>query len=116
MRIRRAMALVALVGLGLVGVNNVTSWPGAQTGAQRLAAAVAVGAGVLGFVSAAALWRRAAALGWLLIVWTVATAAAAGLATWAWSDAPTRAWLSAAAVGAALAAAVGALAWSARAR
>jgi hypothetical protein len=116
MRIRRAIALVALVALGVVGVNNVTAWPGAQTAAQRLATAVAVGAGVLGLLSAAALWRRAPALGWLLIVWAVATTAAAGLATWAWSEAPARAWLSAAAVGAALGAAVGAFAWSARAR
>ena len=43
MRIRRVVAAVALTALGLVGINNAQSWPGAQTGAQRLAAAVAVG-------------------------------------------------------------------------
>jgi hypothetical protein len=114
-RIRRTIALAALIILGLVGLNNAQSWPGAQTGAQRLAAEVAIGAGVLALASAGALWRRAGALGVLLATWVVAVVAAAGLASWAWGGAPTRVWVTSAVVGAGLAAAVGALAWSARA-
>jgi hypothetical protein len=114
MRIRRVIALVALAGLGVVGLNNATSWPGAQTSAQRVATAVAVGAGVLALGCAAALWRHAAALRGLLLGCVAATAAAAGLAPWAWGGAPPRAWLVAAVSGAALAGAVAWLAWPPR--
>ena len=110
-RIRRVLALLALALLGAVGLNNVTSWPGAQTGAQRVATAVAVGAGVLALVCAIALWRRAAALRGLLLACVVATCAAAGLAAWAWGGAPPRAWLMAALAGAAIGGVAAWLAW-----
>lgn len=115
MRIRHVIALVALIGVGLVGLNNATSWPGAQNGAQRFAAAVAVGAGILALVCAAALWRRIGALDWLLVVWAAAVTAAAGLAPWAWGGAPARVWLTGALVGGGLAGGVAALAWPSRA-
>ena len=115
MRIRRVIALIALIGWGVVGLNNATSWPVAQTDAQKFAAAVAVGAGVLGLICAAALWRRIASLNWLLVTWSVSMAAAAGLAPWAWGGAPARVCLTAALVGAAIAAVVTALAWPSRA-
>jgi hypothetical protein len=114
MRIRHVIAIICLIGFGLVGLNNVTSWPGAHRAAQRLATAVAVGAGVLALASAVALWRRAVATRGLLLVWAASVTAAAGLAPWAWGDAPPRAWLTAGVVGALLALVVCTLAWSPR--
>lgn len=114
MRVRHGIALVLLIASGYVGLNNATSWPGAQNGAQKFAAAIAVGAGVLGLVCAIALWRRVVALNWLLIAWAAAMTAAAGLAPWAWGGAPARVWLTAALVGAVVAAGVAALAWPSR--
>jgi hypothetical protein len=32
--IRRLLAVGALVALGVIGLNHITSWRGAQTGAQ----------------------------------------------------------------------------------
>jgi hypothetical protein len=115
MRIRRVIALMVLVALGLVGLNNATSWPAAQSVAQRVAAAVAVGAGVLALACAAALWRGTALLRGLLLGLVAATAAAAGLAPWAWGGAPARAWLTAAIAGAALGGVAVWLAWPPRA-
>ena len=103
-----------MIGLGLVGLNNAQALSGAQTDAQRLAVAVAFGSGVLALASAAALWRRASALGALLVVWDLSMAAAAGLAPWAWGSAPTQIWVAAGGVGLALGAAVAVLAWWAR--
>jgi hypothetical protein len=115
MRIRRVIALVVLAMLAVVGLNNASSWPGAHTGAQRLATAVAVGAGVLALACAVALWRRAAGLRGLLLGCVAAMAAAAGLAPWAWGGAPLRAWLPAAIAGAALGGVAAWLAWPPRA-
>jgi hypothetical protein len=115
MRFRRALASLALAGLGLVGLNNATAWPGARTSGQRLAVVVAVAAGLLALGAAVALWRRAAGLRGLLLACAAATAAAAGLAPWAWGGAPASAWGAAAAAGAGLAGAVAALAWPPRA-
>jgi len=112
--IRRLLALVALVALGVIGLNNLTSWRGAQTGSTRLAVVVAVAAGLLALVGAVAMWRRATWLRAVLLACVVATAAAAGLASWAWGNAPTRGWLVATIVGAGPGAIAAALAWPPR--
>jgi len=115
MWIRRLLAFAALVCLGVIGLNNVTSWPSAQNTAQQAATAVAVGAGLLALVCAVALWRRAAALRGLLLGCVAATAAEAGLAAWAWGEAPASAWLAATAIGAAMGVVAAWLAWPSRA-
>ena len=112
---RRVLAVAALVALGVIGLNNITSWRGAQTGAQRLAVVVAVVAGVLALVAAVVMWRRVTWLRGLLLACVVATGASGGLAAWAWGNAPMRAWLLATVLGAALGAVAAALAWPPRA-
>jgi hypothetical protein len=114
-RVRLALAIAALVCLGVIGLNNVTAWRGAQNGAQRLAVIVAVGAGIVSLAAIAALRRRVAWLRSLLIIIVLATAASGGLAAWAWGNAPARGWVIATAVGAILGAVAAALAWPSRA-
>lgn len=113
--VRQFLAFAALISLGVLGVNNVTSWPDAQNAAQRVATVVAVGCGLIALASAVALWRRAAVLRLLLFGCVVTSAAAAGLATWAWGKAPLSAWLPATVMGAALGAVAAWLAWPPRA-
>lgn len=81
-----AIALLILSGVGIW--NGWDEWPGAETGAQKLATLTEVGYGILGLIGALAVYLASPGARVLLWIWALCVGITAGLAPVVWGGSP----------------------------